>query len=164
MLYALIAGLSVLAPAPKDQELPTGKPPEFAVVRLEKDDSLVLYHTVARQVRTITTEQVPVTMVDAQGAQVVKLVPVQKEAVKIVHERVPVVMQVKGLQGYDTNGKPIAGERLAELLKKEAIVLIYKDGQKPDPAYLRVVRDNTVILVFPSANAGAGNQVKPPRP
>lgn len=156
MLYAMIAGLSVYAPAPTVEQLPKSMPPELAIVRLEKDGSLVIHRPVAKEVTYNVTEFVAVK----KPGNVIENVPVTTVRKKVMQELVPVAMRVMGLQGYDTDGKPIAGERLAELLRKDSIVLLYRDGQKPDPAYSRVVRDNTVILVLPPANAGAGDPVR----
>ena len=50
---------------------------------------------------------------------------------------------------YDTKGKKIDLKELVKWLEKEAPVLASNDGKPVDPLHLRLIKDDTVILVLP---------------
>jgi hypothetical protein len=50
---------------------------------------------------------------------------------------------------YDTKGKKIDLKELVKRLEKEAPVLASNDGKPVDPLHLRLIKDDTVILVLP---------------
>jgi hypothetical protein len=47
------------------------------------------------------------------------------------------------------SGKKIQGEAVAERLKPGAVVLLSADGAEVDPAYLRILREDTLVLILP---------------
>jgi hypothetical protein len=59
-------------------------------------------------------------------------------------------------EAYTSDGKPIAKEKLAEMLAKERTVLVATDGRKVDPFYLDLYKDGTIILVPPANVLGTG--------
>jgi hypothetical protein len=79
-----------------------------------------------------------------------RVVGVSKTVTKIMTAR----YKATDVKAYDTNGKAIAAEKLAKLLKKEVPVLVSADREKVDPLHLRLVKEGTVILVLPKPLAG----------
>jgi RNA polymerase sigma factor (sigma-70 family) len=53
------------------------------------------------------------------------------------------------IQVYDTKGERIAGENLAKRLGSPVLALGSSDGKKVDPLHLRLVKEGTLIFVFP---------------
>jgi hypothetical protein len=65
-------------------------------------------------------------------------------------------MPAKVVEAYTSDGKPIAKEKLAELLAKERTVLVATDGKKVDPFYLEVYKEGAIVLVPPANALAAG--------
>jgi hypothetical protein len=142
MLPSLIAGLVLAAPLPQPDEVPPNSPPpQFTVVRMEKEGQLTqrVYVPVATEKereRTVIVDGRPVT--------------IREKYTVLGQQPVLRTMEAKGLQAFDTTGKAVARDRLRELLRKDTLVLLASDGNKPAPAYLRAVKEGTLILVLPS--------------
>jgi hypothetical protein len=146
MLQLLLASAVLAAPAPRvdDPPVPTGPAPQFAIVRLAGDGNLV-----QRELVPVTTQKIVVVKVNVQGTVVTR-----HQAVNVIeYKQVEKMTRVKGLQAFDTFGKPVLAEKLPELLKKDTLVLISADGKLPDAGYLRIVKEGTLILVLPSPTA-----------
>jgi RNA polymerase sigma factor (sigma-70 family) len=54
---------------------------------------------------------------------------------------------------FDTRGKEVPRERLARLLKTETVVLASADGRPVDPLHLRLLKEDTLIVVLPAPQA-----------
>jgi RNA polymerase sigma factor (sigma-70 family) len=62
--------------------------------------------------------------------------------------------KLEDIRAYDTKGRQVAGEDLAKRLANEVLALGSRDGKKVDPLHLRLVKEGTLILVFPPLQAG----------
>jgi hypothetical protein len=70
--------------------------------------------------------------------------------VPIMMERVQKV-KAKDLQVSTAGGKKVDVKKLPNFLKKKTCVLISSDGKKVDPAYLEIIKKDTLVLVIPPA-------------
>ncbi len=140
MLPTLIAGVLLAAPAPQEVPLPSVPPPLFAVFRMEGDK------LISREFVPIATEKVREVQRVVGGQQVV----VREKFIEFTHRAVEKSFNAKGVQAFDTSGRPIAADRLPNLLRKDTLVVISPNGSKPDPAYLRALKDGILILVLPA--------------
>jgi hypothetical protein len=139
MLQTLLAAVVLAAPAP-ETPLPTGPAPQLAVVRLNSDGNLVQRVTV--EVAKEVLREIKKTI---DGREVV----VQQKFIIIEQTFVDEARAGKGLAAFDATGKQVPADRLPGLLAKDTLVLISADGNKLDPAYLRVIKDGTLVLVLP---------------
>jgi uncharacterized protein (TIGR03067 family) len=63
---------------------------------------------------------------------------------QVIFDYVPTLTETKI---YDASGKKITAEQCRKRVKLGTVVLVSADKNMPDPAYLKVVRDDAVILV-----------------
>jgi RNA polymerase sigma factor (sigma-70 family) len=56
----------------------------------------------------------------------------------------------------DTKGKKLDKKDVAKQLKEETVALAWFAGQKVDPMHLRLVKEGTLIFVFPAPKGGPG--------
>jgi len=71
-----------------------------------------------------------------------------------------VELAAKHVAAHGTDGRPVAADKLADLLAKERPVLVARDGKKVDPFLLQLYKDDTLVLVLPPNTlppAGAGS-------
>jgi hypothetical protein len=54
--------------------------------------------------------------------------------------------RLKSLRGFDTKGKELRRATWQKRLKAGDVVVVATDDKKVDPAYLRVLKDDTVVL------------------
>jgi RNA polymerase sigma factor (sigma-70 family) len=115
-------------------ELPSGPPPQQAVVSLDEDGALIA------QVRKTYYE--PVTTLTADGRQVTSYR--LRDALQTHHSR-------RGeYQTYDTKLKKIAPKELSKRLKEETPALVFwaAKGKRIDPLHLRFIKDGTLIFTL----------------
>jgi hypothetical protein len=101
-----------------------------------------------------------------------KVVVGGKEVTRRHMKMVPVTRQgeqrVKSadIQAATAGGKKVDAKELPKLLKKATAVLISADGKKVDPFYLKVLKEDTLVLVLPipELKAGSGDRPSPPPP
>jgi hypothetical protein len=113
--------------------LPSGPPPEQALVALGADGRL----TVARSVTVV----VPRTSITGHGKSVTSYSAVSSTT----EER----YDCEDVRVYDTKGHEVAAKALPGLLKGETLVLVAVDGRPVDPLHLRLTREGTLIFVLP---------------
>jgi hypothetical protein len=65
-------------------------------------------------------------------------------------------LDAKHVQAYTADGNAIPADKLATLLAKEKTVLVSTDGKKVDPFHLRLLKDDTIVLVPPANTLGGG--------
>lgn len=82
-------------------------------------------------------------------------VPVKVRVTRLMVTTVEV--DAKHIKAYTTDGRPVAGKRLAELLAKERAVLVSTDGKKVDPYHLELYKDGTLVLVPPANMLNLGS-------
>jgi hypothetical protein len=137
--FTLLAAM-VAAPVPKDAA-PAGPAPRLLELKAEQDGKIRVQ--VLRQVKQTVTVN---TMVNKNGQNVVE--PQQREVVSNVMTRVE-LSEVKDLTIWSADGKeadkPMALKKLAE----GAIVVISADGKKVDPKFMKLFRDDVLVLASP---------------
>lgn len=140
MVIALLGDVSRAQDATK---LPAGPAPSIFVVA-----------GVDRTAGTYTVTQI----VPVQEAYVVEKTvivggmeqKVKQTATRIVHKTVLVSRSLKGLEFYNVKGEKLMDEEAMKRFVAGAVVLLSADGNKVDPAYLRIVKDDALIVVLPS--------------
>jgi hypothetical protein len=161
-LAAFLVPLSIsllhAAPVPEEQK-PAGPAPRLFPAPQVDDNGQLTFH----QVRVENREEIRTqTIIDPQTGKVVQvtekvLVPVFTESKQ--------ALSAKDYTAYDVAGTKIEDESLADALKKHPLVLLSSDGKKVDPAYLKMFRDGTVVLVVtPAALAKLDNRIPPEAP
>ncbi len=140
---ALTILMTVLAaPAPEVEvvKAPQGPQPQQVLVRLDKEGNL----------EVMTSRQVP------EERNVTKTVVVDGVA-RAVIEKVTVMVPVQvsyrilteGMKVATAGGKAVDAKDLPERLKNWTPVMLSADGNKIDPFYLGVLKENTLTIVVP---------------
>jgi len=153
MLTALV-GLLLLPPADVEPrvEAPKGQPPTIATVQVEKD-ALVSNQTITQQrpeTRTIT-ENVGGKNVTRTITVLVPVTVISKQA-----------WSLKGAKAQQADGTKIEIDALKKRLATPRPVVIATDGQPIDPAYLRLLQKNTIVVIVPRMAPGAIGVVPAP--
>lgn len=121
-------------------------PPTQALARIDAKGTLILTVVNAQppQVQELTyTVNVKVGDVEKQEARSAK--------VTFRHANINVTeVPANVVKAYGTDGKEIAADRLAAALEKDRQVLVSADGQKVDPFHLKLIKDDTIVLVTPT--------------
>jgi hypothetical protein len=136
LLVALFAGGLRAEEAPR---LPSGPQPSQVLAQVDKDGNVLVWQTSVNMVPEQRTKQVER---DGRVEQItyVVLVPVTRQVKRSFAS--------KEVQAFDTDGKKVDPKKLAELLKKQTVVLVSADGRPVDPFYLRIIKEGTAVLVI----------------
>jgi hypothetical protein len=114
--------------------LPNSRQPHHALARMDKDGAIILQ----AKVISYRDEQ----REKAGGRIYIVRVPFEE----IRESR----SSSKGLQVFRADGKTVDPKDLPELLRKETHILVSAiNGAKVDPFYLQIVKEDTLVLVFP---------------
>jgi hypothetical protein len=152
---ALVLGLAVCLRAGENADRPKGPAPKVMEILAGKDGPPYLLRTV--------------TEYRAENRQSEVIINGRKE-VRVQTVTVPVMRQVKiALDGkevkvFGTDGKQIPAKELARRVKRPISVLVSADGKPVDPFYLRMVREETLIVVSPALVGGEAMPFGPPLP
>jgi hypothetical protein len=155
-LLAAVLSAAVAAPAPAEEvKPPAGPPPAQVVASMGKDGVIEVIQTVM--------ELVPET-------RTMTKVVMGKMITETYTVTVPVTRQTrqqfaaKDAKVYTAGGKEVDAKDVPEKLKKPTIVLLSANGQKVDPFYLKIIKEDTLVIVSspPQAPAAFGNGGKPP--
>jgi RNA polymerase sigma factor (sigma-70 family) len=65
---------------------------------------------------------------------------------------------------FDTRGKEVARDRLPQMLRTETLVLASANGRPVDPLHLRLLKEDTLIVVLPAPQASAAGVPVHPAP
>lgn len=146
---ALLAGGAGAVPVPDDKPVapPKGPPPGLVVVS-RVDAGRQQFDVV----ETVTRNQV----VQVEREMIVNGMRVRfvvTETVPVQEQRV-VRRSLKGSRASTADGKPLTAAEAVRRLAPGSVVLYSTDGNPVDPAYLRVVQPETVVLVPPRPPAG----------
>jgi hypothetical protein len=149
-MFSLVL-LAVFAQPAPETAAPSGVPPTQVVASIDAKGKLTItYATVlapASSEHTITIPQTKGTDKAPVKAKV-KITQLQVTMAEIAAEHV---------EAFTVGGRPITREQLTTLLAKERPVLVAVDGKKVDPFFLRLYKDDTIVLVPPTnALAPAG--------
>jgi len=136
-----LALLALGAPIPKDVA-PAGPAPYILNLRSE-DDGKVRF-TVLR------IEKVKVTEVTIQLGPNNQQIPVQTEREVPVTKYVRVELaELKDVKVYSVDGKEIDAKEAGKRLSEKAMAIASSNGAKVDPAFLKLFKDDVLILVSP---------------
>ena len=140
------------APIPKDVA-PAGPAPYILNLKSDSDGKL--------RFQVMRAEKVKVTVVAFQGGPNGQQVPVATEREENVIRFIRVELaELKGLKVYSTDGKEVDIKDAAKKLGETAMAIASVNGQKVDPTFLKLFKDDVLILVSadlaPNAQGGFG--------
>jgi len=144
----LLIVLALAVPASAHQPPPPPPPPPPAMPAMAP--TLLMTKLVDGGLIVTVQEMVPVR----EKVRVKEIAPdgqvVEKEIEVTVNKTVfkQVVRSLKGAKVTDVAGKPITEEKVAELLKKETVVVVSFWGDIAEE-YRKPFKDGTVFIVFP---------------
>ena len=139
--YLTIALLAPGAPIPKDVA-PAGPAPYILNLKSENDGK------VRFSVRR--TEKVKVTEVTIQLGPNNQQIPVQVEREVSVTTQVRVELaELKDVKVYGADGKEIDLKEAGKKLNEKAMAIASSNGAKVDPAFLKLFKDDILVLVSP---------------
>lgn len=156
MIPLLLASLFVCAQDPEPE--PKAKGPAPVLVKLSgKVDAVSV---LVPQIRMMTIEKVVVEEKD--GMKVTK--KVREEIPQTINRYV--TFRLTGAKGQLAGGKKLDAEAVAKALNKEQVVALSVDGKPVDPAYLRMLKPETLVIeaTAPEAAGGINVPVPPPIP
>jgi hypothetical protein len=145
-------------PAPKQEAPadPTAPPKEVAKDPAPKAPA---EDTKAAEKLDLPTGPAPVPVLasmDKEGRiaiTMIFMVPKKREdfaaGYRMVPNKVTKAFKAEEIQAYDSAGKKIDARDLPNKLEKEVLALGSANGKEVDPGYLRLVKEGTLIFVFP---------------
>ena len=143
-----LALLAPGAPIPKDVA-PAGPAPY--ILNLKSEDDGKVRFSVRR------TEKVKVTEVTIQLGPNNQQVPVQVEREVAVTTQVRVELaDLKDVKVYGVDGKEIDLKEAGKKLNEETMAIASSNGAKVDPAFLKLFKDDVLVLVSPDLQPSAG--------
>ncbi len=154
-MNALLASLLILVPAPAPDEEPTGSVPGIQFVKWNKG-------TFEMTVTVTVAVQVPTTVVvNVNGKQEARTV----NKYEFVQEIRKEALDGKGAEVYSVDGKKLDDSVWQKALSSGAIVVLTRDGKLPHPAYRKVFREGTLIVVLkPTPPMGVPGAIAVPSP
>jgi hypothetical protein len=133
-LLALVAGFGLA-----DPPAVTSPPPRITLARVAEGalilEEVVTFQQVVTETRTVTENGVTKNVAVA--------VPVQVQ--KIQARSVP----LKEVKAFDLDGRTVTPGRLAYMLKERTAVAISGGGNKLDPAFRKILKDDALLLLVP---------------
>lgn len=157
-MYSILAGvaLSVAAPVPPPPPnvtpAPTGPAPVLLFLKADANGKVMVQ--VAREEKVEVAQPIAPAQPGAAGRAVIIRNLRRHETVELG--------QVKDLTITTVDGRKVSVEEAAKRLEKGETVLIAPAGQPISPAYLKVFKDDTLILSSPEL-IGAGGTTIPNR-
>lgn len=143
-----LALLAPGAPIPKDVA-PAGPAPY--ILNLKSEDDGKVRFSVRR------TEKVKVTEVTIQLGPNNQQVPVQVEREVAVTTQVRVELaDLKDVKVYSVDGKEIDLKEAGKKLNEKTMAIASSNGAKVDPAFLKLFKDDVLVLVSPDLQPSAG--------
>ncbi|HJZ59649.1 MAG TPA: sigma-70 family RNA polymerase sigma factor [Gemmataceae bacterium] len=121
----------------EDEDVPYPSFPMQAVVRVEGDGKLMIR---LRSRQTVMTKK----EVDGQVMMV-------RENQTVVHGR---AVDASDVSVFDMKGNRVPEKTWKDKLKTDKLVLVSFDGRLPMPRELQLVKDDTLLIVFPPGTAG----------
>jgi len=158
MFPALGLSLALLVPgAPIPKDVTPGGPAPY-ILNLKSDNDGKIRFQVMRG------EKVKVATVTFQGGPNGQQVPVTIEREETVMKYLRVELaELKGLKVYSTDGKEVDIKDAAKKLGESAMAIASVNGQKVDSAFLKLFKDDVLILVSPdlapNAQGGFGGTI-----
>ncbi len=146
------------APIPKDIT-PAGPPPYILNLKSDSDGKT--------RFQVLRTEKVKVSVVTFANGPNGQLVPVTTEREQTVMKYARVELaELKDLKVYSTDGKEVDIKDAAKKLAETSMAIASVNGQKVDSAFLKLFKDDVLILVSPdlapNGQGGYGGNLFPP--
>jgi hypothetical protein len=142
MLSFIVVLLFSPAPVPASKEdKPTGPSPVIVSAQVDKEGRLVCFVDSIEYRPETRTAQVNVAGKLEQRNYTV-MVPVMTKSRTHSLDKATIAQ---------VGGGKVDRKELAKLLEKPTLVVMSADGKPVDPAYLKVLRKNTLVIVVPSA-------------
>ena len=133
-----LAMIAPSAPIPKDVS-PKGPPPLVAELKANEDGKVLVM--IRREVKSkvaVTGRVNPANPNDIETREVTSLRMMQVD-----------LSEVKDLVVTTAAGKAVDTKDALSKIKEGAVVVLTTNGQKVDPNFLRVFKDDTLVLVSP---------------
>jgi hypothetical protein len=136
------------APIPKDVT-PGGPAPYILNLKSDSDGKI--------RFQVMRGEKVKVSTVTFQGGPNGQQVPVTVEREETVMKYLRVELaELKGLKVYSTDGKEVDIKDAAKKLGESAMAIASVNGQKVDSAFLKLFKDDVLILVSSDLTPNGG--------
>ena len=144
-MLRIILALALFTSAVRAQDatkLPVGPPPTMVVLSNVDTKTGVL-----TSVKTVT-EAVPVT--EVREVNVAGMIQKQTVTVyKYVSKQVVIQMALDKIDVYDVKGEKVKREDALKRLGTGSVVVMSTNGEKVASAYLRILKDDTLVFVQP---------------
>jgi hypothetical protein len=75
-----------------------------------------------------------------------------RNTIRDVSETTTATLPLAGFSLYDAKGNKLTVDAFFNRVRKTDVILIYEGGRLPDPKYLRIFKDDTLVLVRGDAN------------
>lgn len=148
MLTALTLGFVLAAPVPvKPETPPAGTPPRVMELKPDANGKVMV------QVLRTEMQQAPAAVagaVDPAGARP----PIREQAVQVTKQLMVELSEVKDLTISTADGRKLDIAEGIKKLEKGGIVVISGDGKPVSPTFLKVFKDDTLVLVSPELAGG----------
>ena len=142
-LVVALIGFALLAAPSRGQDatkLPTGSAPmSFAVAGVDRTAGTYTVNHILPEFKPFQTQ----TTVIVGG----KEQKVTVTSYKVSHKSTTGSYPLKGLEFYNVKGEKLKDDEATKRFVTGAVVLLSIDGNKVDPVYLRIVKEDTLILV-----------------
>lgn len=136
-MLTLAAIMIPAAPLPRTPEAPAGQPPVIMNLKPDADGKI--------RVTVLRTEKRKINAVAGNGRNVQQI----DREVSYSTRRMVELQEVKDLTASTTDGKPLDIKDVLQRLSGGGIVLASSDGEKVSPHYLKLFRDDVIVLVSP---------------
>jgi hypothetical protein len=150
----LIATFLLTGADPEPDSIPKGPAPKLMAVKGGGETMMVT-----------ETVQVPVTVskkmiVEEGGKKVEKVVT---ETIMVAQMR-SMMISFKGAKGRTAGGKKLDADEVVKLLARPQVIAVSADGKPIDPAYLRLLKSDTLVVELAAVAAGGvgGGAIVPP--
>ena len=156
MIPLLLASLFLCAQDPEPEPEPQAKGPAPVLVKISGKVDTV--NVLVPQIRFVTIEKE--ILEEKEGKKVSKRV---REQVPQTFNRY-VVFRLAGAKGQLAGGKKLDAAAVAKALDKEQVIALAVDGKPVDPAYLRLLKPETLVIEAVPQTGGRNVPVPPPAP
>jgi hypothetical protein len=140
LLSMLVLGCLVATAGAQDTTKTVSGPAPSIIVVSSVDSAGTL---LSKQIQVVTVPvQVPKEVIVGGMKQIVFQTEYRYETREVMVKHL-----LRGAEYYNAKGEKVKQEDALKRLTPGTIVLVSADGRKVDPAYLRIIKDDTLILV-----------------
>ncbi|MBA4062205.1 MAG: hypothetical protein C0501_00595 [Isosphaera sp.] len=151
MLAALTLSAALGAPVPAPAApVPTGPAPQVMELKAGADGKVMVV------VRRMEKVQVGAGAAIGPNGAPPAVITAERAVVRSVE-----LGEVKDLTVTTADGKKVATDEAIKRIAAGAVVVVSADGKPVSPAFLKVFKDDTLVLASPELGGAAGGFVKP---